>query len=139
MMTSQKSAIALAAFLAAISPFAARAGNPNVPASSPYAAMDLDALQPIQETVRPRARMIEGRAAAVEGEVAPRREPVAGSGGDIIVHTRRSYLDPGASADVGTENRYFYDTAHFDYRSEGPDFTRNSAGFELLPGQFGPN
>lgn len=54
-------------------------------------------------------------------------------GGDVVVHTGRSYLDPGPSAAEGTEDRYFYDTAHTDFRSEGPDFTRNTGGFELLP------
>jgi len=53
--------------------------------------------------------------------------------GDIVVRPRRSYLDPGPSANVGTEDRYFYDTAHFDLGSEGPAFTRNSGGFENLP------
>jgi hypothetical protein len=54
--------------------------------------------------------------------------------GDVVVRTGRSYLDPGPSANVGTEDRYFYDTAHYDFRSEGPDFTRDVGGFENLPG-----
>jgi hypothetical protein len=58
---------------------------------------------------------------------------IVARGGDVVVHTGRSYLDPGPSAAEGTEDRYFYDTAHFDMREEGPDFTRNSGGFELLP------
>jgi hypothetical protein len=58
---------------------------------------------------------------------------VASRGGDVIVHTGRSYLDPGPSANEGTENRYFYDTAHYDMRQEGPSFTANSGGFENLP------
>jgi hypothetical protein len=78
------------------------------------------------------------RSAYVEGElsVIPSDHHVA-RGGDIVVHARRSYLDPGTSADVGSENRYFYDTAHFDMNSEGPDFTRNQGGFENLPGPLG--
>ncbi|MGA2042787.1 MAG: hypothetical protein ABSG83_05390 [Roseiarcus sp.] len=68
--------------------------------------------------------------AARDREVPPVRP------GDVVVRTGRSYLDPGPSANVGTEDRYFYDTAHFDLRSEGPDFTRNSGGFELLPRPF---
>jgi hypothetical protein len=63
---------------------------------------------------------------------------VASQGGDVIVPTGRSYLDPGRSAAVGTEDRYSYDTAHSDFRGEGPAFTRNTAGFELLPGTFDP-
>jgi hypothetical protein len=59
-------------------------------------------------------------------------------GGDVVVHTGRSYLDPGPGADIGTENRYFYDTAHYDLRSEGPAFTRNVGGFELLPTPLNP-
>src|SRR5450756_1451468 len=57
-------------------------------------------------------------------------------GDDVVVHTGRSYLDPGPSANEGTENRYFYDTAHFDMREEGPSFTANSGGFENLPGPY---
>jgi hypothetical protein len=57
-------------------------------------------------------------------------------GDDVVVHTGRSYLDPGTSANEGTESRYFYDTAHVDFREEGPDFTRNVAGFERLPGPY---
>jgi hypothetical protein len=77
--------------------------------------------------------MVEGRAAYVDPglNALPHARPVS-RGGDIVVHTGRSYLDPGASADVGTEDRYFYDTAHYDFHSEGPDFTRDSGGFELL-------
>src|ERR1700685_2006520 len=54
-------------------------------------------------------------------------------GDDVVVHTGRSYLDPGPSANEGTENRYFYDTAHYDMREEGPAFTANNGGFENLP------
>jgi hypothetical protein len=61
----------------------------------------------------------------------------AARGGDVIVHTGRSYLDPGTSAAVGSENHYFSDTTQ--YAGEGPDFTQNVGGFELLPGRFGPN
>ena len=57
-------------------------------------------------------------------------------GNDVVVHTGRSYLDPGPSANVGTEDRYFYDTAHYDFRSEGPSFTSNIGGFENLPGPY---
>ncbi len=57
-------------------------------------------------------------------------------GDDVVVHTGRSYLDPGPSANEGTENRYFYDTAHYDMRQEGPAFTANSGGFENLPGPY---
>src|SRR5580658_9633773 len=39
-------------------------------------------------------------------EIAHR--PPASQGGDVIVPTGRSYLDPGTSAAVGTEDRYFY-------------------------------
>ena len=57
-------------------------------------------------------------------------------GDDVVVHTGRSYLDPGPSANVGTEDRYFYDTAHYDMREEGPSFTANVGGFENLPGPY---
>jgi len=63
-----------------------------------------------------------------------RGDHLVSRGDDVVVHTgQRSYLDPGPTANVGTENRYFYDTAHFDYRSEGPSFTQNVGGFENLP------
>jgi hypothetical protein len=40
---------------------------------------------------------------------------------------------------VGTEDRYSYETSHASsFSSEGPDFTRNTAGFELLPGPRDP-
>ena len=85
-------------------------------------------------------RLVEGRSAYVQGDLrrAPSRRIVTG-GDDIVVHTHRSYLDPGPGAEVGTENRYFSDTAHYSLNEEGPAFTRNQGGFENLPGQFGPN
>jgi len=112
-----------------------KAANPNVPQSSPYTLMDVD------PTIgRPASQMFEGRAAYVEDTgVAASHRHMAPRGGDIVIHTGRSYLDPGTSAEIGTEDRYFYDTAHYDLNSEGPDFTRNGAGFGHLPGQFGPN
>jgi hypothetical protein len=119
------------AFLAAAG--SANATNLNVPASSPYALMNVDP--------PPHAGMTEGRAAYVDGTLStvPEHRRVASRNGDVIVHTGRSYLDPGTSAEVGTENRYFYDTAHYDLNTEGPDFMQNGVGFDLLPGQFGPN
>jgi hypothetical protein len=132
---------AAAVYLAASAVGNANAANPNVPQSSPYAMMNVDAVQNRDAGPRSASRMVEGRAAYIDGNlsVVPSHRHIASRGGDIIVHTRRSYLDPGTSAAVGTEDRYFYDTARYDLNSEGPDFTRNQAGFELLPGQFGPN
>jgi hypothetical protein len=57
-------------------------------------------------------------------------------GGDIVVHTGRSYLDPGTSAEIGSENHYFSDSVN--YGAEGPDFTSAIGGFELLPSRFNP-
>jgi hypothetical protein len=130
---------ASAVFLAAGAFESAHAANRNVPQSSPYTMMEVDPSSGLEDG-RPARQMIEGRSAYVEGElsVIPPDHHVA-RGGDIVVHARRSYLDPGTSADVGTENRYFYDTAHYDMNSEGPDFTRNQGGFENLPGPLGPN
>jgi hypothetical protein len=65
------------------------------------------------------------------------RGGVHARGGDVVVHTGRSYLDSGTSAAIGSENHYFSDSTH--YGQDGPDFTQNAAGFELLPGRFGPN
>jgi hypothetical protein len=57
-------------------------------------------------------------------------------GGDIVVHTGRSYLDPGTTAEIGSENHYFSDSVN--YGAEGPDFTSAIGGFELLPSRFNP-
>jgi len=113
----------------------ASAANPNVPSWSPYAIGAYGAAPPAPVNLPgPGAGMTEGRAAYVDGdpEAVPSRPLPASRGGDIIVHTGRSYLDPGASAEIGTEDRYFYDTAHYNLGSEGPAFTQNTAGFELL-------
>lgn len=59
-------------------------------------------------------------------------------GGDVVVHTGRSYLDPGTSAAVGSENHYFSDTAPYSFTGLGPSFTGAAAGFELLPSRFNP-
>jgi hypothetical protein len=56
------------------------------------------------------------------------RHPNAGRN---IEQTRRSYLDPGTSAIVGTENRYYSDTARYSYRQLGPAFTNEH--FDLPP------
>ena len=67
----------------------------------------------------------------------PHHRLVARSG-DVVVHTGRSYLDPGASATVGSENHYFSDTAPYSYTGLGPSFTGNVAGFERLPTSLNP-
>ena len=86
--------------------------------------MEVDPPQSPLADGRPARQMIEGRSAYVEGElsVVPSHHRMATRGGDIVVHTGRSYLD-----------------AHYDLNSEGPDFTRNQGGFENLPGPLGPN
>ena len=58
--------------------------------------------------------------------------------GDVVVHTGRSYLDPGTSAAVGSENHYFSDTAPYSFSGLGAPFTGSIAGFELLPSRFNP-
>jgi hypothetical protein len=118
----------------------AEAANPNVSQSSPYTMMELGSSANDQADGRPAPRLVEGRSAYVQDDlrVAPSHRMVTG-GDDIVVHTHRSYLDPGPGAEVGTENRYFSDTAHYSLNEEGPAFTRNQGGFENLPGQFGPN
>jgi hypothetical protein len=118
----------------------AEAANPNVAQSSPYTMMEVDSSMNDRADGQPAPRMIEGRSAYVQGDlrVAPSRRMVT-EGDDIVVHTHRSYLDPGPSAEIGTENRYFSDTARYSLNEEGPAFTRNQGGFENLPGQFGPN
>lgn len=76
-------------------------------------------------------------ATSAEALVRHGRRHAAVRDGEVVVQTGRSYLDPGTSAVVGSENHYFSDSTH--YGQQGPDFTRDTAGFELLPGQFGPN
>jgi hypothetical protein len=58
--------------------------------------------------------------------------------GDIVVHARRSYLDPGPTGSVGTGNRYVGDTTPYSFNELGPTFGLNSGGFELLPRMFNP-
>jgi hypothetical protein len=58
------------------------------------------------------------------------RQPSAGRN---IEKTRRSYLDPGTSAIVGTENRYFSDTARYSYRQLGPAFTNEHFDLQSDP------
>lgn len=59
-------------------------------------------------------------------------------GGEVIVRTGRSYLEPGTSAAVGSENHYYSDTTPYSYTGLGPSFTGATAGFELLPNRFNP-
>ena len=57
-------------------------------------------------------------------------------GGDIYVHAGRSYLDPGTSAIVGTEDHYSSDARPSSFQSLGAPFTNR--GFDLLPDRFNP-
>jgi hypothetical protein len=59
--------------------------------------------------------------------------------GDIVVHARRSYLDPGTGAspgEIGTGNRYVGDTTPSSLFDMGPMF--GPGAFELLPRMFNP-
>jgi hypothetical protein len=47
--------------------------------------------------------------------------------------TRRSYLDPGTSAAVGSVDRYFSDTARYSYRQLGPAFTNEHFDLQADP------
>ena len=58
--------------------------------------------------------------------------------GDVVVHTGRSYLDPGTSAEVGSENHYFSDTTPSSFSGFGPSFSGGAGGFELLPTRLNP-
>ena len=60
----------------------------------------------------------------------------AASHGDIVVHTGRSYLDLGTSAEVGSENHYFSDSIH--YGPQGSPFSSAIGGFENLPTPLNP-
>ena len=57
---------------------------------------------------------------------------------DIVVHTGRSYLDPGTSAEVGSENHYFSDSLGPSYGQLGIPFSSATAGNQLLPTRFYP-
>jgi hypothetical protein len=65
------------------------------------------------------------------------RNPVV-QPGDIVVHARRSYLDPGPTGGVGTGNRYVGDTTPYSFVELGMPFSRYTGGFENLPTRFNP-
>ncbi len=58
--------------------------------------------------------------------------------GDIVVHARRSYLDPGPGTwtEVGTGGRYATDTTPASMADFGSSFANR--GFDLLPSRFDP-
>ncbi|MGP8220171.1 MAG: hypothetical protein ACLQPI_12080 [Limisphaerales bacterium] len=58
--------------------------------------------------------------------------------GDIVVHARRSYLDPGPGTwtEVGTGDRYATDTTPASMADFGSSFANR--GFDLLPSRFNP-
>ncbi len=62
--------------------------------------------------------------------------PVVHSG-DIVVHARRSYLDPGPTGGEGTGNRYVTDSGPSSFADFGMGFG-SSRGFDLLPSRFNP-
>jgi hypothetical protein len=66
------------------------------------------------------------------------RHVAARHGGDIVVHTGRSYLDPGTSAEVGSENHYFSDSLGPSYGQLGIPFSSATAGNQLLPTRLNP-
>jgi hypothetical protein len=66
------------------------------------------------------------------------RHVAARHGGDVVVHTGRSYLDPGTSAEVGSENHYFSDSLGPSYGQLGPPFSAATAGNQNLPTRFNP-
>ena len=51
--------------------------------------------------------------------------------GDIVVHARRSYLDPGPGTwtEVGTGSRYVTDTTPTSYVNLGMPFSAQMSGF----------
>jgi len=51
--------------------------------------------------------------------------------GDIVVHARRSYLDPGPGTwtEIGTGNRYVTDTTPENYVHLGMPFSAEMTGF----------
>ncbi len=51
---------------------------------------------------------------------------VVARGGDVIVPTGRSYLDPGTSATGGSEDHYFSDTSGYSFSNGGAPFTVTS-------------
>ncbi|MGD0564054.1 MAG: hypothetical protein ABSA66_13275 [Roseiarcus sp.] len=59
--------------------------------------------------------------------------------GDIVVHARRTYLDPGRPSwsEVGTGNRYVTDSGPNSFADFGMPFAANR-GFDLLPSRFNP-
>jgi hypothetical protein len=48
---------------------------------------------------------------------------------DVVGQTQRSYLDPGTSAAVGSEDHYFSDTALYSYNQLGPSISSDRLNF----------
>jgi hypothetical protein len=69
--------------------------------------------------------------------VRPRHHVV--HAGDIVVHARRSYLDPGLPSwsEAGTGNRYVTDAAPSSMADFGMPFAAHR-GFDPLPSRFNP-
>ncbi len=83
---------------------------------------------------------IAAPAVAAPDAPAPVRHPrhhVVIHPGDIVVHARRSYLDPGPTGAVGTGNRYVTDSGPSSFADFGMPFAANR-GFDLLPSRFNP-
>jgi hypothetical protein len=57
--------------------------------------------------------------------------------GEIYVHRAgRSYLDPGTSAVVGTQDRYSSDSRPYSFSLVGSPLAAHSGSWDLLPNQF---
>jgi hypothetical protein len=66
-----------------------------------------------------------------------KRHRLRHASGDIYVHrVGRSYLDPGASAIPGTEDRYSSDSRPYSFSLLGSSFAAHSGSWDLLPNQF---
>jgi hypothetical protein len=86
------------------------------------------------------AALVIAASFAADAQALQRRthHRVAAAHGDVVVHTGRSYLDPGTSAEVGSENHYYSDTLSYSYGELGAPFSSAIGGNENLPTRFNP-
>lgn len=88
------------------------------------------------------ALALAGAAPAAEAQtMRPPHHARAVRPGDIVVHSHRSYLNPGTAAspgEWGTGDRYVSDTTPYSFAQMGPPHAFGAQGFDVLPRLFDP-
>jgi hypothetical protein len=74
-----------------------------------------------------------GGALLTEAQASNRHAPRHPIARRDVEQAHRSYLDPGPSAIVGSEDRYYSDTARYSYRQLGPAFTNEHFDLQTDP------